>query len=109
MMRLAITTAYYCSRDAVILGGWANMDEKLMLEEFAPVKEGHLIEFAKRHVCFTGSVPHAWLLPQCAVAIIRGGAGTTAACLRAGIPLIVTPFGFDQGFMVGLHIALSVQ
>lgn len=33
-------------------------------------------------------VPHGWLLPRCALAVHHGGAGTTAAALRAGIPSV---------------------
>ena len=41
-------------------------------------------------------VPHDWLFPQVAAAIHHGGAGTTAATLRAGIPSIVVSFFADQ-------------
>jgi sterol 3beta-glucosyltransferase len=37
-------------------------------------------------VRWIGSVPHEWLFPHCAAAVHHGGAGTTAATLRAGIP-----------------------
>ncbi len=43
-------------------------------------------------------VPHAWLLPRCKLLIHHGGAGTTAAGLRAGIPNLVIPFAADQPF-----------
>ena len=43
-------------------------------------------------------VPHAWLFPRMAAVVHHGGAGTTAAGLRAGIPNIVIPFFGDQGF-----------
>jgi sterol 3beta-glucosyltransferase len=43
-----------------------------------------------------GSVPHSWLLPQCAGIIHHGGFGTTAAGLRAGIPALVIPHMVDQ-------------
>ena len=41
-------------------------------------------------------VPHDWLFPQLAAAVHHGGAGTTGASLRAGIPTLVTPFALDQ-------------
>jgi len=44
------------------------------------------------------STPHDWLLPRCKLVIHHGGAGTTAAGLRAGIPNIVIPFMGDQPF-----------
>jgi len=44
------------------------------------------------------SAPHDWLLPKCKVLIHHGGAGTTSAALRAGIPQIVVPFMADQPF-----------
>jgi UDP:flavonoid glycosyltransferase YjiC (YdhE family) len=43
-------------------------------------------------------VPHAWLLPHVAAAVHHGGAGTTGATLRAGLPTIVCPFFGDQFF-----------
>jgi len=49
------------------------------------------------------SIPHDWLLPQMAAAIHHGGAGTTGASLRAGIPQIVVPFVGDQPFW-GLQV-----
>ncbi len=44
------------------------------------------------------SAPHDWLLPKCKMLIHHGGAGTTSAALRAGIPQIVVPFMADQPF-----------
>lgn len=44
------------------------------------------------------SVPHDWLFPQMAAVVHHGGAGTTAAGLRAGKPTIICPFLGDQPF-----------
>jgi sterol 3beta-glucosyltransferase len=44
------------------------------------------------------STPHSWLFPRVAAVIHHGGAGTTAAGFRAGVPSIVIPFNFDQPF-----------
>ncbi len=42
--------------------------------------------------------PHAWLFPRVAAVVHHGGAGTTAAGLRAGQPGVVVPFLLDQFF-----------
>jgi sterol 3beta-glucosyltransferase len=42
------------------------------------------------------SAPHSWLFPRMAAVIHHGGAGTTAAGLRAGVPGVVIPFSNDQ-------------
>ena len=44
------------------------------------------------------SVPHDWLFCQIDAAAHHGGAGTTGASLRAGLPTIVKPFFGDQFF-----------
>ncbi|KAG2179075.1 hypothetical protein INT43_001925, partial [Umbelopsis isabellina] len=44
------------------------------------------------------SVPHDWLFPKMSGVVHHGGAGTTAAGLRAGVPTIVKPFFGDQFF-----------
>jgi sterol 3beta-glucosyltransferase len=41
-------------------------------------------------------VPHDWLLPRCAAVVHHGGAGSTAAGLRAGLPTLVVPHIADQ-------------
>ncbi|GFZ95392.1 glycosyltransferase [Dyella caseinilytica] len=47
---------------------------------------------------FTRSVPHDWLFPRMSAAVHHGGAGTTAAAVRAGIPSVIVPFFGDQPF-----------
>ena len=42
--------------------------------------------------------PHAWLFPRVSAVVHHGGAGTTAAALRAGVPSVILPFFFDQSF-----------
>ena len=58
------------------------------------------------------SAPHDWLFKQIDAAVHHGGAGTTGASLRAGVPTIIKPFFGDQFFFatrvedlgVGMHI-----
>lgn len=44
------------------------------------------------------SAPHDWLFKQIDAAAHHGGAGTTGASLRAGLPTLVKPFFGDQFF-----------
>lgn len=43
-----------------------------------------------------GSAPHSWLFPRVAAVIHHGGAGTTAAGLKAGRPTLIIPHTADQ-------------
>lgn len=43
-------------------------------------------------------VPHDWLFPQLDAVLHHGGAGTTGASLRAGIPTLIRPWFGDQFF-----------
>jgi sterol 3beta-glucosyltransferase len=43
-----------------------------------------------------GFVPHGWLFPHAACVVHHGGAGTTAAAFRAGVPTVVVPHLLDQ-------------
>jgi sterol 3beta-glucosyltransferase len=44
------------------------------------------------------AAPHDWLFPRMAAVVHHGGAGTTAAGLRAGKPTVICPFLGDQPF-----------
>jgi sterol 3beta-glucosyltransferase len=49
-----------------------------------------------RDVLAIDDVPHSWLFPRMAAVVHHGGAGTTAAALRAGVPAVITPLTADQ-------------
>jgi len=44
------------------------------------------------------SIPFSWLFPRVAAVVHHGGAGTTSAGLRAGVPTVVIPFSTEQAF-----------
>lgn len=44
------------------------------------------------------AIPHDWLFPRMEAAVHHGGAGTTAASIRAGIPSVIVPHNYDQPF-----------
>lgn len=52
-------------------------------------------------------VPHSWLFPRARCVVHAGGAGTTAAALRAGVPSVVVPHVLDQPLWA--RIALDLR
>jgi UDP:flavonoid glycosyltransferase YjiC (YdhE family) len=58
-----------------------------------------------------GDTPHDWLFPRTALVVHHGGAGTSHAVARAGVPSVVVPFAGDQFFwarrMAGRGIATT--
>jgi UDP:flavonoid glycosyltransferase YjiC (YdhE family) len=48
------------------------------------------------HVKIVSAVNHAAVLPACRAAVHHGGSGTTAASLRAGIPMLILWLWLDQ-------------
>jgi len=48
------------------------------------------------HVKFVGEVSHAAIVPECRVVVHHGGAGTTAAAMRAGVPSLILWLWLDQ-------------
>jgi UDP:flavonoid glycosyltransferase YjiC (YdhE family) len=67
---------------AIVLSGWSGLRK----------------ENLPNSVYLVDSIPHSWLFPRVAAVVHHGGAGTTAAGLRAGVPTITIPFFGDQGF-----------
>jgi sterol 3beta-glucosyltransferase len=60
------------------------------------------------HVHVVESAPYDWLLPRVSAVVHHGGAGTTAAGLRAGKPTLICPFVADQPFWGRRVAALGV-
>jgi UDP:flavonoid glycosyltransferase YjiC (YdhE family) len=48
------------------------------------------------HVKVVSEVNHAAIFPACRAVVHHGGAGTTAAAARAGMPMLVLPIGAEQ-------------
>jgi sterol 3beta-glucosyltransferase len=67
---------------AVVATGWGGLRVKSPSERIYVVDQ----------------VPHDWLFPHMAAVVHHGGAGTTAAGLRAGRPTLICPVVGDQGF-----------
>ncbi len=79
---IAVGAAKKSGKRLIISKGWANLAS----------------ESLPGFVFALGDVPHEWLFPHLAGIVHHGGAGTTAAALRSGIPSTIVPFGVDQPF-----------
>jgi UDP:flavonoid glycosyltransferase YjiC (YdhE family) len=60
------------------------------------------------HVHAVGAVNHRLLFDRVAAVVHHGGAGTTAAAARAGVPQILVPHIFDQFYWAGRVEALGL-
>ncbi len=69
-------------RRTILLRGWGGLD----------------LDEAASDVLVVDEVPHGRLFPRVAAIVHHGGAGTTAAALRAGRPQVVVPHFADQPF-----------
>lgn len=79
--RIVCDAMHQTGQRVIILSGW-----------------GRFYRASSQNVLYLESASHDWLLPKCKMVVHHGGAGTTFAGLRAGIPNIVVPFMADQPF-----------
>ena len=69
--------------------------------DFAPVSD-------LEHVKIVRAVDHAAIFPMCRAVVHHGGAGTTAAALRAGTPMLILWLWLDQPVWAAGVIELKV-
>ena len=77
----AIAAVRAIGRGAVIAGGWAALDQHIQEAD---------------DVLIVDNVPHSLIFPKVAAAVHHGGAGTTTAAARAGVPQVLLPHILDQ-------------
>jgi len=80
--RLFLDAVKQTGKRAILLNGWAGIGTSNL------PKNAFLLRYA----------PQSWLFPRMAAVVHHGGAGTTAAGLRAGVPSVVVPAMSDQPF-----------
>jgi UDP:flavonoid glycosyltransferase YjiC (YdhE family) len=81
-LEVALEALGFSGERAVVLGGDPDRVPPRLLDLVFPL----------------AGAPYEWLLPRLSMLVHHGGAGTTAAALRAGVPSVVTPFSADQRF-----------
>lgn len=82
MARLVISALEQAGQRGVLFRGWGGLQPGDLPESILAIDP----------------VPHSWLFPRMAAVAHHGGAGTTAATFRAGVPGIAMPFFADQPF-----------
>jgi sterol 3beta-glucosyltransferase len=89
---LAVEALERTGQRGVLAGGWGGLGVGDLPDTITVVRE----------------VPHEWLLPRMRAVVHHGGAGTTGAALRAGVPSVVVPLSFDQPYWGSRVAALGV-
>lgn len=82
MAQLAQEALELSGQRGILASGWGGLDND------------HLPD----HIFVLDAAPHAWLFPRMAAVVHHGGAGTTGAGFRAGVPSILVPHMGDQFF-----------
>lgn len=83
-------------RVLVAQAGWAGLDSARFREACAV---GDAVMFPEG--------PQDWLFRQAGVVINHGGIGTVARAIRAGVPLLVEPYGNDQFYNARQVVAIG--
>ncbi len=82
LRKLIINALEISGKRAIISKGWGGFSEENLPDNI------YMVDYC----------PHDWLFEQVSAVVHHGGAGTTAAGLRAGKPTVIIPFGADQTF-----------
>jgi len=82
LTKLVLDALAASKQRGILLGGWGALSNSDLPDNVLKID----------------SIPHDWLFPKVAAVVHHGGAGTTAAGFRAGVPSIVVPFAADQPF-----------
>ncbi|MCL7022692.1 hypothetical protein MKW94_022874, partial [Papaver nudicaule] len=85
MTKIIVEALKTTQQRGIIEKGWGNLGNLTEFENFI-------------HVLDQDYCPHAWLFPYCKAVIHHGGAGITAAGLKAGCPTTIVSFYGDQRF-----------
>jgi UDP:flavonoid glycosyltransferase YjiC (YdhE family) len=92
MGALVLDALHQCGQRGVLATGWGGLHTGRLPPD----------------VFVVDAASHGWLFPRMSAVVHHGGAGTTAAALRAGVPSVIVPFIVDQPFWGARVKALGV-
>ncbi|WP_432799421.1 glycosyltransferase [Poriferisphaera sp. WC338] len=82
LTQIAVDAVLQTHQRGIIATGWGGLDPKELPRSMMKIDHA----------------PHDWLFQRVAAVVHHGGAGSTAAGLRAGKPTVICPFFADQPF-----------
>jgi len=92
---------------AILSKGWSDRMSKAKGEDSGDSEGADGVKYPAE-IFSIDSIDHSWLFPRIDAACHHGGAGTSGASLRAGIPTIIKPFFGDQSFWAERVESLNV-
>ena len=99
LARILIAGARQAGLRMLVHSGWSKLRDAGTIDALDTAADVLIID----------DVPHSWLFPQTVAVVHHGGAGTTAAALRAGVPAVVVPLLADQFFWAHRTTALGAS
>lgn len=102
MSRVIVEAVVRAGVRAIICKGWSSRKTReaaaAAAKSAADEESSQILNRYPGTIYSISSVPHDWLFPRIQGVVHHGGAGTTAAGLRAGLPTVIKPFFGDQRF-----------
>lgn len=112
MVEFVVKSIQISGERGIVLGGVANLSLELLKQS---TSNNDLIAYAEKNILFVEKISHENVFPRVKCIIHHGGAGTTTAALRSGVPSIITPVFTDQFDhahvlnVLGIGIGFSTQ
>lgn len=112
MVEFVVKSIQISGERGIVLGGVANLSLELLKQS---TSDNDLIAYAEKNILFVEKISHENVFPCVKCIIHHGGAGTTNAALRSGVPSIITPVFTDQFDhahilnVLGIGIGFSTQ
>ncbi len=82
LIETVVAAVRQAGKRLLLLSGWGDLTRETLSDDVFVIK----------------AAPHDWLFPRMSAIVHHGGAGTTAAALRSGVPSIIVPFFGDQPY-----------